>query len=176
MLNFKVSGVLMCSSRFAFSFYLPVAWICAVEEMGRPKIDLSPYRDEIEQKLAESWTQDRILAWLKEEKDMKPSTKTLKRSLQEWAATSVRYQNQPEEVTEFTIALIDRLVHRHYYNDQQIVAALAQEGIRSSVWQVKKIRTDRKWTLRNRSEDAMEAAWQHTKRLCWDAIENGPAR
>lgn len=140
------------------------------------EFDFEPFREEIKGLLQEGCTQRQILLYLNQEHDMKPSKPTLKKQLHRWGLTSRRYQYRPDPVSGILILKIEELVHRHKYNNQQIVDALAKMGIMSSVYQVEKIRLDKGWTLRNRSTEAQDSNWQTTKDLCWEAVMRGPAR
>ena len=104
------------------------------------------------------------------------SRPTLQRWLADWGVVSLHTQNYPERLSGTTISLIDEFVHRHNYNDSQIVDALSHRGIQSSIKQVKTLRLQRGWTLRNRPQDIQEAALLRTKELCYKAIKDGPAR
>jgi hypothetical protein len=103
--------------------------------------------------------------------------KTLKRALKTWGFVHPRTLNRPDDQSGIMINAIDRLIHRNgLVTNQAIVDALVDMNIQSSRAQVRNIRLQRGWTLRNLAPDAQDLAWQRTLELCWRAIEEGPAR
>ena len=172
----------ICSSRSALSFYPTHASIRPLNEMaGAPRrFNLDPYRDAIEDRLIDGWTQERILTWLAkemEEGEAVPSLRTFQRTLNAWGSLHQRTLNLPDAQSNSMIDAIDYVVHREgIYTNRGIVDALAERDIHSSRAQVRNIRLQRGWTLRNREVDAQDRAWERTLELCWRAIEEGPAR
>jgi hypothetical protein len=144
--------------------------------MPPPKFDPSPYQAFITDRVAQGHPQAAIRLALRQDHGVVVSRRVLQRWLADWGVVSLHAQNYPEPLSGITISLIDGFVHRHKYNDTQIVDALSHCGIQSSVNQIKTLRLQRGWTLRNLSLDTQEAAWLRTKELCYEAVKDGPAR
>lgn len=144
--------------------------------MPRVRIDLDSHRTEIELLYSQGRTQPEIIEYFKQKHDIKIARATLQRRLHAWGIVSLAFQHRPELPTGILVAKIEEFVHRHHYNDEQMVAALAKINIISSISQVKTIRLNNGWTLRADPVNAQTAAWERTKDLCWQAVLHGPAR
>jgi hypothetical protein len=145
--------------------------------MPREFLSLDPHRAEIQDLVTQGYTQPQLLAYLADQYGIKPSLKTLKRRLRDWAIVSLRRQNQPENRSQIMLSKIEELIYRRgHYKNQDIVNALSAIGIQSSWAQVRNIRYQQGWILRTRDKDNLQSNFEHTKQLCWEAIEDGPAR
>lgn len=92
---------------------------------GRPSKGVDDYKDEILDRLHEqSWKQQEIVAWLKDNKDMVIDVRTLRRRLQKWG-------EPPQDRTKDTGELRSRIHHMFCQlggTDEEMLKWLHDEG------------------------------------------------
>jgi hypothetical protein len=173
----SLSTTLATTILLNFSFSIKIREIDSGEVMPRELFSLDAYRAEIQDLVAQRYTQPQILVHLADRHGVKPSLKTLKRRLRDWAVISLRRQKKPDDRSQVMLDRIEELIYRRgLYKNQDIVEALSAVGIHSSCSQVRNIRYQQDWLLRARTEDDLQSNFERTKQLCWEAIEDGPAR
>src|SRR5258705_9179651 len=112
--------------------------------MPRPKLDLDPWMNAINVRMAEGQTQSQIREWLQSQ-GVQISRSTLQANLRQWGTYAESYLLSQRLTDTSLIKSIYRLWCQNDYTNKMISDHLSASGMNVSVLQVQKIRRKQKW-------------------------------
>src|SRR5258707_4330195 len=116
--------------------------------MPRPKLDLDPWMNAINVRMAEGQTQSQIREWLQSQ-GVQISRSTLQANLRLWGTHAESYLLSQQLSDESLIESIYRLWCQNDYTNKMISDHLSALGTSISIPQVQRIRWKQKWHRRN---------------------------
>jgi len=139
--------------------------------MPRPPIDLDPFRNEIEQRIDQHYTQAEILTWLAS-RGVKISRNTLSARVLAWEASR---HSRTEDSDPVLLAAIESEFYTTHHDDQAIAQAITTQGLHTTQNQVKRLRLAHGWRRRHRGDAVAEARAETFARV-QAALQEGTCR